>query len=313
MSALQSIIKEAKSLRAKYPKRYSKWTDYVKQASAIYASKHKGKSPVGKKKATKKPTKKKVGAAKPISKHKDTKSHNVNIRVLSGVGALPVGFKGSILGINFKVINQFDIYNNVAAIVEDVKNGATITIIDGSSNYKNKADQFESYIKNQTNESKYNFPKDLKSRIDKFVSNLNTEVKKYNSGKKATTKKKPLIIKKVITKKAATKQPKKKVTKKNTITKVKQVLKQDKKRLTHGYNLTSGSVRIGVIKSMEMEQYHQTINKIDILEKSLINNLIAYKQAKNLEHKKIIQQQIFQIKKYLSELKIQKTELKKLL
>jgi hypothetical protein len=60
MTALQSIIKEAKSLRAKYPKRYSKWTDYVKQASAIYASKHKGKSPVGKKKATKKVIKKKV-------------------------------------------------------------------------------------------------------------------------------------------------------------------------------------------------------------------------------------------------------------
>jgi hypothetical protein len=81
MSALQSIIKEAKSLKKQYPKRYSKWTDYVKQASAIYASKHKGKSPVGKKKATKK----KVGATKPLSKHKDTKSHNVNIRVVSGI------------------------------------------------------------------------------------------------------------------------------------------------------------------------------------------------------------------------------------
>jgi len=81
MTALQTIIKEAKSLKKQYPKRYSKWTDYVKQASAIYASKHKGKSPVGKKKATKK----KVGATKPLSKHKDTKSHNVNIRVVSGI------------------------------------------------------------------------------------------------------------------------------------------------------------------------------------------------------------------------------------
>jgi hypothetical protein len=81
MTALQTIIKEAKSLKKQYPKRYTKWTDYVKQASAIYASKHKGKSPVGKKKATKK----KVGAAKPLSKHKDTKSHNVNIRVVSGI------------------------------------------------------------------------------------------------------------------------------------------------------------------------------------------------------------------------------------
>jgi hypothetical protein len=184
MTALQSIIKEAKSLRAKYPKRYSKWTDYVKQASAIYASKHKGKSPVGKKKATKKATKKKVGAAKPISKHKDTKSHNVNIRVVSGV-------------------------------------------------------------------------------------------KKKKAAKK--------IVKRS-----------------NTLTKVKKVLKQDKKRLTHGYNLTSGSVRIGVIKSMEMEQYHQTLKKIDVLERTLLNNSMPLKQR-------------YQIKKYLKELKIQKTELKKLL
>ena len=132
MTALQSIIKEAKSLRTKYPKRFSKWTDYVKQASAIYAAKHKGKSPVGKKK--------KVGAAKPVSKHKDTKSHNVNIRVVSGI-----------------------------------------------------------------------------------------------------KKKKPI---------------KKSVKKITTLTKVKKVLKQDNKRLKHGYGLTSGKVRLGSIKLGNLPTYH---------------------------------------------------------
>lgn len=71
MSALQWIVKEAKSLKKSYPKRFTKWTDYVKQASAIYASKHGGKSPVGKKKtvkkvAVKKAAKKKVGVIKKI-------------------------------------------------------------------------------------------------------------------------------------------------------------------------------------------------------------------------------------------------------
>ena len=84
MTALQTIIKEAKSLKVKYPKKYSKWTDYVKQASAIYATKNKSKSPVAKKK---------IGAKKPISKHKDTKSHNVNIRVVSGVKKKPIAKK----------------------------------------------------------------------------------------------------------------------------------------------------------------------------------------------------------------------------
>ena len=123
MTALQWIVKEAKSIKKKYPKRFSKWTEYVAQASAIYASKHKGVSPVGKKKAAPKKKvakkrkvagvkaskevkkslakkglkmphgyatikrKRKVGAVKKsaTTMHKDTKSHNVNIRVMSGM------------------------------------------------------------------------------------------------------------------------------------------------------------------------------------------------------------------------------------
>ena len=169
MTALQVIIKEAKAIRSKSPK--MEWKKAVAQASAIYAKKHKGKSPVGKKKAVKKADKKvgtvkkkaakkkigkidpnkafkkqmqvsksvntkyknweypvppvytgnwsvttwgewirkhgrKIGAIKKhdikkkavkktatkkaSSMHKDTKSHNVNIRVMSGVGAMAI-------------------------------------------------------------------------------------------------------------------------------------------------------------------------------------------------------------------------------
>lgn len=122
MTALQSIIKEAKAIRKKSPK--MEWKKAVAQASAIYASKHKGKSPVGKKHAVKKKAAKKVAKKRAIGKtdkklqkglaskglkmphgydvvkrkrkigavkksattmHKDTKSHNVNIRVMSGI------------------------------------------------------------------------------------------------------------------------------------------------------------------------------------------------------------------------------------
>ena len=137
MTALQWIVKEAKKIKKEYPKRFAKWTDYVAQASAIYAKKHKGHSPVGKKKAkvgysklrlktdkeltktiknqpkelfpyTKKQEliragkkyfddmaknihkvsgvkNKKVKKSPARSLHKDTKSHNVNIRVMSGI------------------------------------------------------------------------------------------------------------------------------------------------------------------------------------------------------------------------------------
>lgn len=95
MTPLKWIVNEAKKLKKQYPHRFKKWTDYVAQASAIYASKHKGKSPVGKKhkvsgikkKAVKKATSKKRVVKKSPARmlHKDTKSHNVNIRVMSGI------------------------------------------------------------------------------------------------------------------------------------------------------------------------------------------------------------------------------------
>jgi len=84
MTPLQWIIKEAKSLKKTYPKRFTKWTDYVKQASAIYASKHKGKSPVGKKKAVskkvavKKVAKKKVGVIKKKAAKKPSEQSILN-------------------------------------------------------------------------------------------------------------------------------------------------------------------------------------------------------------------------------------------
>lgn len=107
MTKLEKIVKAAKELRKKYPNKYSKWTDYIKAASKQVAGfegvSRKGdkttvhyskKSPATKKKAApkkatqstlfgvKKAAPKKKAPAR--SSHKDTKSHNVNIRVVSG-------------------------------------------------------------------------------------------------------------------------------------------------------------------------------------------------------------------------------------
>jgi len=84
MTTLQKIIKEAKSLRKKFPKRFAKWTDYVKQASGIVSKNVKTvkKKIVRKKKAIKKPVKKsvkkivkKVRSKKPSEKVILTKIH----------------------------------------------------------------------------------------------------------------------------------------------------------------------------------------------------------------------------------------------
>ena len=330
MTALQTIIKEAKNLRAKYPKRYSKWTDYVKQASAIYAAKHKGKSPVGKKKVVKNAIGKKTIGKKKIAKKKIAKKPTEKVilkKVHSAkatsknlynkldkldeaqhehmMGALPIGFKGSILGVNFKVINQFDIYNNVAAIIEDIKNGSTIVVIDGSVNIKNKVDQFESYIKNHSTFNKFDFPKDLNSRINKFLSNLNKEVKEYNSGKKTTTKKKPLIIKKGA---------KKVISHKNTLTKVKEAIKSDNKRLTHGYTMTKGNVRIGNASyNLKKQNFIDLLEQIEFLEKEKREVIFDKKNYIAQHGKKYYDWYLNHTNKFIRELKTHKNEIYKLL
>jgi len=68
--ALKWIITEAKKLRRKDHSR-KEWKNYVAQASAIYAKKHHGKSPVGKKSHAgrkRKPGRKKVSAVKFIER-----------------------------------------------------------------------------------------------------------------------------------------------------------------------------------------------------------------------------------------------------
>ena len=78
MTALQWIIKEAKILRKKSPK--MEWKKAVAQASAIYSSKHKGKSPVGKKKSAKKVVRKKA-AKKKIGKVDPNKAFKKQMQV----------------------------------------------------------------------------------------------------------------------------------------------------------------------------------------------------------------------------------------
>lgn len=87
-TALQKIVSAAKKLRKKNPG--LTWRAAVDKASAIY---RREKKPARKKPAVKKvgkvPAKKSAGK-KPVSRHTDTKSHNVNIRVMSGSGSLSV-------------------------------------------------------------------------------------------------------------------------------------------------------------------------------------------------------------------------------
>ena len=240
VARFKAAAAEAKKIRAKDPKLSQ--AEAVKKAFAkLYGVK---------KTATKKAFAKKKTATKKVGEyHKDQKSHNVNIRVVSGVkkrvGALPVGFTGKFLGWPFKVLNQFTLDGGVTAqIVELDPPGKIIAELDGR-----KEDVERAYTKifqkiaipyAALNVS-YNKPayvkqdqKRVENAVRQFLTQLNKEVSDYNSGKDRKTKTaKPAVIKYTA-----------KVKKLAVVDQIKSILAANTQRLKNGYTLVKGKPRI---------------------------------------------------------------------
>jgi hypothetical protein len=222
---------EAKKIRAKDPK--------LSQAEAV-------KKAFAKLYGVSSSAKKKAPAKASGSSHKDTKSQNVNIRVMSGtkkrVGALPVGFTGKFLGWPFKVLNQFTLDGGVTAqIVELDPPGKIIAELDGRKEDVERAFQkiFNKILKPYSELSETATPgtwnkKSVPVAIKKFLTQLNSEVSKYNSGKDRKTKTaKPVVIKYTA-----------KVKKLAVVDQIKSILAANTQRLKNGYTLVKGKPRI---------------------------------------------------------------------
>ena len=234
VARFKAAAAEAKKIRAKDPK--------LSQAEAV-------KKAFAKLYGVSSSAKKKAPAKAVRSSHKDTKSHNVNIRVMSGtkkrVGALPVGFTGKFLGWPFKVLNQFTLDGGVTAqIVELDPPGKIIAELDGR-----KEDVERAYTKifqkiaipyAALNVS-YNKPayvkqdqKRVENAVRQFLTQLNKEVSDYNSGKDRKTKTaKPAVIKYTA-----------KVKKLAVVDQIKSILAANTQRLKNGYTLVKGKPRI---------------------------------------------------------------------
>jgi hypothetical protein len=245
VARFKAAAAEAKKIRAKDPK--------LSQAEAVkkaFAKLYGVKKTATKKAVAKKTVEKKKPARKKVGEyHKDQKSHNVNIRVVSGVkkrvGALPVGFTGKFLGWPFKVLNQFTLDGGVTAqIVELDPPGKIIAELDGR-----KEDVERAYTKifqkiaipyAALNVS-YNKPayvkqdqKRVENAVRQFLTQLNKEVSDYNSGKDRKTKTaKPAVIKYTA-----------KVKKLAVVDQIKSILAANTQRLKNGYTLVKGKPRI---------------------------------------------------------------------
>ena len=234
VARFKAAAAEAKKIRAKDPK--------LSQAEAV-------KKAFAKLYGVASSAKKKAPAKAVRSSHKDTKSHNVNIRVMSGtkkrVGALPVGFTGKFLGWPFKVLNQFTLDGGVTAqIVELDAPGNIVAELNGR-----KDDIERSYtrifqkiaIPYAALNVSYNKPAEVKqdqkrveNAVRQFLVQLNKEVSDYNSGKDRKTKTaKPAVIKYTA-----------KVKKLAVVDQIKSILAANTKRLKNGYTLVKGKPRI---------------------------------------------------------------------
>lgn len=202
-----------------------------------------------------------IDAIKAASK---TLTHTVTKKdktIYKSIGALPIDFKGSFLGYNFSIVNQYTIDGGVTAIFLD-KDKVKILELNGNKNEEDRAvNILSSRAKSQFSHDKgYKLDSrdetELNKRIKKFIQQLNKEVKDYNTGKDRNVKKsKPVKIKYHHTTK-----------KLSLINEIKSLLKNDHKILVRGYKIKSGKIRekISGTKKPNSKSYHKDIKSHNV-------------------------------------------------
>ena len=304
MTQLQKIVAKAKSLKKSYPN--TKWTDLIKKASKLVTPS--SKSVAGTKKVVKK---------SPLrSLHKDTKSHNVNIKVVSGV---PDNYSFSFGDAKLYTQKQFTIFGKVELVIFEPNNKKTITVLDG----KNTADAVKkllSYIITSQKSTYYDL--DIwEKKLKKLITELNKEISIYNKDiktpktvlKKAVVKKyapvKPLAKKKTLIKKSPVKRSRSAESEK-----IRSTVKKDGFIMPHGYAVAKAKrVMSGNIGNITIDQIKRNNESIERLDKVILENKAKMKYA---PYKTIFWQNYFkkknqEISDYIKTLKKQNTGLKK--
>lgn len=276
---LEQIVKRAKELKKTAPAS-TKWTDLIKKASKqvtpvraratnkATAVRNLGLSGVKKKRSTK------------AGSHKDTRSHNVNIRVVSGV---PDNYSFSFGVSNLYTQKQFTIFGKVELVVFEPKDKRTITVLDGKNTNEAYKTLLAYILKNQKNlePNYYNqYEETLKDvwgkKLKKLITELNKEITKYNKDikaprtvvKKATVKRAPATKTKVI--KARTK------TRSQESQAIREKVRKDGFIMPHGYDVRK-ALRISGIGTVD---YVKKLKDLLIEKENLEKSLTSLKATK---------------------------------
>jgi hypothetical protein len=246
----------------------------------------------------------------------------------AGIKALPINFKGKFLGFAFSILNQFDIYGKVAAEFYSISEDRFLFALDGSGSVESAINNLYGKVVGSLN---YNLDdrdtKNLKKDISKFLKQVNSEVKNYNSTNKNILVKKEVIIKKPVKlmihrKKTAKKKVYKQANSSNIIYDKRLQAKKPGKRKSAAGNIyyenrenRSDKGRLLGIGNITMDKLHKVNKDIINMELALDKNIKTSKlfQYKTPFWKKELAKNKKNIKKFIIELKKHKTELKKLL
>lgn len=306
---LEQIVKRAKELKKTAPAS-TKWTDLIKKASKqvtpvrakatnkATAVRNLGLSGVKKKRTTK------------AGSHKDTRSHNVNIRVVSGV---PDNYSFSFGEAVLYTQKQFTIFGKVELVVFEPKDKKTITVLDGK-NTTVAVKKLLSYIITKQKSTYYDL-NTWEKKLKKLITELNKEITKYNKDIKAPrTVVKKATVKRAPAKKSVKKAPAKKSYIKKTRAQeseaIRKKVRQDGFTMPHGYAVKK-AVRETSIGSLSIDQLKRNTEAIErFTNKHIPYMLLEYKQAP-AGQKSFIKKRIAEAKKYVATLKKQNTSLKR--
>jgi len=294
MTQLQKIVAKAKILKKSYPN--TKWTDLIKKASKLVTPA--SKSFAGTKKVIKK---------SPLrSLHKDTKSHNVNIRVVSGV---PDNYSFSLGTVELYTQKQFTIFGKVELVIFEPKEKKTIVVLDGK-NTKESVKKLLTYIITHNKYKDYDY--DIwEEKLNKLIIQLNKEITKYNKDIKSP---------KTVIKKTASKsyKPKKSIVKKQTVKrspvkrtrsseseKIRSTVKKDGFIMPHGYGVAKAK---RVMSGMEKtNRYIKDIeNRIQLIKKhereiEIVKEwMTRHDPYRTLSDKNMMKKEILELKQAIS-------------
>jgi hypothetical protein len=254
--AIAYRTKTGVSLKEAFAHVYGKKVGAIKKKAApkkkepVKKAALKKKAAIKKKAALKKKAPVKKAAPVKAAPTKTTIKKYNSITTVSGIGALPIDFKGSFLGYKFYIVNQYQLDGTVTAqLIEIEGKGNIIGSLSGNPKENDRVTaaliggalatgktmiQPEGKYFSERERKAYNKDLfDLEKKIKSFVVNLNKEVAAYNSGKD-TSKKKSKGLK--IVYKPETK-------KMSVLEEIKTILKSNKKILKGGYTIKSGVIR----------------------------------------------------------------------